>query len=85
MQAQAILENARTEKLNELKFDEDLFTKPIGLIARIFGCWHQQMSRPFTRKSSKESYRVCLHCGAHRRFDTQTFKTQGPFYFKAAK
>jgi len=83
MQAQAILANARAEKLKELNINEELFTKPIGLIARIFGCWHQRMSRPFTNK--KESYRVCLHCGAHRRFDTTTFKTHGPFYFKANK
>lgn len=80
MQAQAVLEKARSAELTELKINEELFAKPIGLFARVFGCWHQQLSRPFT--NNNESYRVCLHCGAHRRFDTKTFKTFGPFYFK---
>lgn len=81
MQAQAVLENVRAEKLNELRIGEELFRKRVGLFARVFGCWHKQLSRPFS--SNRESYRVCLHCGAHRKFDTTTFKTVGPFYFNA--
>ena len=83
MQAEAILEKARSVELNELKIDEKIFEKPIGLLARVFGCWHQQLSRPFTNE--RESYRVCLHCGARRRFDTKTFKTYGKFYFNTKK
>ena len=49
----------------------------------IFGCTHKQMSRPFSRQG--ENYRVCIGCGAHRRFDPQTWNSRGPFYFKAAK
>ena len=51
----------------------------IGLLGKIFGCWHKEMSRPFTNK--KGSYRVCLDCGARRMFDTKSFKTLGRFYF----
>jgi len=48
----------------------------------IFGCTHKQMSRPFSRHG--ENYRVCIGCGAHRRFDPQTWDSRGPFYYKAA-
>jgi hypothetical protein len=48
----------------------------------IFGCAHKQMSRPFSRQG--ENYRVCIGCGAHRRFDPQTWDSRGPFYYKAA-
>jgi hypothetical protein len=48
----------------------------------IFGCTHKQMSRPFSRQG--ENYRVCIGCGAHRRFDPQTWDSRGPFYYRAA-
>lgn len=51
-------------------------------LTRIFGCWHKEMSRPFTLQS--ESYRVCLECGAHRHFNTQTWEMTGPFYYEPA-
>ena len=82
MQAEAIVLEKRSTEIKELGINENLFIKPIGLLARIFGCKHQQLSRPF--KNENESYRVCLHCGAQRKFDTDTFKTYGPFYFKTA-
>lgn len=47
-------------------------------MTRWFGCWHLEMSRPFTR--GDESYRVCLKCGTHRRFDLKTWETVGPYY-----
>jgi hypothetical protein len=37
------------------------------------------MGRPFTLAG--ETYRVCLGCGAHRRFDTESWNTYGPYYF----
>ncbi len=55
-----------------------LGSKLLGL----FGCAHKQMSRPFSRQG--ENYRVCIGCGAHRRFDPQTWDSRGPFYYKAA-
>ncbi|MCS7079594.1 MAG: hypothetical protein NZ585_06025 [Chloracidobacterium sp.] len=45
---------------------------------RIFGCWHTNMSRPFT--INQETYRMCLSCGAHRAFDLQQWKMVGPYY-----
>ena len=58
---------------------DDMFGQRIGLFGKIFGCWHKQLSRPFTTKRS--SYRACLDCGARRKFNTESFKTSGPFYF----
>ena len=51
----------------------------VGLFARVFGCWHLDMSWPLT--AGDETYRACLHCGAHRRFDPDTWLTRGPYYF----
>ena len=47
-------------------------------VARVFGCWHRNMSRPFTRDG--ETYRACVECGARRRFDTERWETVGPHY-----
>lgn len=55
------------------------FGEKIGLFGKMFGCWHKELSRPFT--SVRESYRVCLDCGARKHFDTETLKTFGPFYY----
>jgi len=58
-------------------------TKGLGSwLIGIFGCTHKQMSRPFSRQG--ENYRVCIGCGAHQRFDPQTWDSRGPFYYKAA-
>ena len=48
----------------------------------LFGCAHREMSRPFSRHG--ETYRVCIGCGARRQFDSKTWNSSGPFYFKAA-
>lgn len=55
------------------------FGEKIGLFGKVFGCWHSELSRPFT--SSAGSYRVCMDCGARRQFDTETLKTHGAFYY----
>jgi len=47
-----------------------------------FGCAHREMSRPFSRHG--ETYRVCIGCGARRQFDSKTWNSSGPFYFRAA-
>ena len=47
-------------------------------VGRIFGCWHLRLSRPITR--GRESYRACLRCGMHRRFDPESWTTSGPFF-----
>jgi hypothetical protein len=49
------------------------------LLTRIFGCWHREMSKPFTHE--RQSYRACLNCGARRNFDTAQWRMVGSFYF----
>ncbi len=58
------------------------FGQKIGFVTKIFGCWHKNLSRPFTNR--RASYRACLHCGARKKFDTTTLKTFGPFYYPPA-
>lgn len=58
------------------------FGSKIGVFGKIFGCWHKQMTRPFTNRNA--SYRACLNCGARKKFDTKTLKTFGPFYYPPA-
>lgn len=58
------------------------FGTRIGLIGKIFGCWHKNVSRPFTTRDA--SYRACLDCGARKKFNAKTLKTSGPFYYPPA-
>ncbi len=50
-----------------------------GGLNRLFGCWHSEMSRPFS--SEGHTYKVCLSCGARRQFDNRTWETRGSFYY----
>ncbi len=45
---------------------------------RLFGCWHLQMGRPFTR--GVYTYRACANCGMRREFDLNTWKTKGRYH-----
>jgi hypothetical protein len=49
------------------------------IASRVFGCWHREMSRPFTLGG--QSYRACLDCGARRSFDTKNWKMVGAYYY----
>jgi len=49
------------------------------LMARVFGCRHVDMSRPFSREG--RTYRSCLNCGAQRQFNLGNWKMQGGFYY----
>jgi hypothetical protein len=71
----ALKRDAASQRIEWLK----LLSIPLSSFARLFGCWHTEMSRPFT--FSNESYRACLACGARRRFDIHSWKMTGPFYF----
>jgi len=53
----------------------------VNLVSRTFGCWHSEMSRPFT--INHETYRVCLDCGARRQFLPDHWQTTGYFYRQA--
>lgn len=55
------------------------FGSKIGIIGKIFGCWHKQISRPFTSRNA--SYRACLKCGARKHFDAKSLRTSGPFHY----
>ena len=75
---QAVLEQNRVTNPVTTQ-TENAFGAKIGLVRKLFGCWHKQLSRPFT--NNKSSYRTCLRCGARKRFDAQNLKTFGPFYY----
>jgi hypothetical protein len=49
------------------------------LVARVFGCRHAEMSRPFSRDG--RAYRSCLNCGAQRQFNLSNWQMQGSFYY----
>lgn len=75
---QGILEQNLTLERVVDRTDSSLGTN-IGILGKLFGCWHKNLSRPFT--DLKSSYRVCIECGARTQFDTKTFTTFGKFYF----
>ena len=52
------------------------------LVARLFGCWHTDMSRPFSHHG--HAYRVCLNCGAQRRFNLGNWQMNGNLYYERA-
>ncbi len=58
------------------------FGEKIGFLASVFGCRHKSLTRPFTEM--RVSYRACLDCGARKKFDTEDFRTVGPFYYPPA-
>ena len=50
-----------------------------NLMARVFGCRHAAMSRPFSREG--RAYRSCLNCGAQRQFHLGKWEMTGGFYY----
>jgi hypothetical protein len=59
--------------------EQNVFGNKLGLMTTLFGCWHKNVSRPFTQENT--AYRSCLDCGARKPFNTKTLKTYGNFYF----
>lgn len=59
--------------------NENVFGDRIGIFGKLFGCWHKELSRPFSNRQS--SYRACLNCGAMKKFDAESLRTFGPFYY----
>lgn len=56
-------------------------TGKIGtLVARMFGCRHGELSRPFSHGG--RAYRSCLNCGAQRQFNLGNWQMQGDFYYR---
>jgi hypothetical protein len=60
------------------EIDDKVTDGVLKLVGRLFTCWHLKLTRPITR--GNESYRACLRCGMHRRFDLKTWKSIGRFY-----
>ncbi|MBX7171563.1 MAG: hypothetical protein K1X72_11450 [Pyrinomonadaceae bacterium] len=75
---QAVLEQNYIAK-QVINKTEEVFGKKIGIFAKLFGCWHKDLSRPFT--NGRQSYRACLHCGARQKFDAVQMKTTKRFYY----
>jgi hypothetical protein len=73
---EAVVEQAGTDLSAVMP---DLVSKMGRATARIFGCWHVNMSRPFSR--GNETYRTCVACGARRRFDLEQWEMVGSFYY----
>lgn len=69
--------NKRNKKANEI--DSFVFGQKMNLFTKLFGCWHSDVSRPFSH--GKTAYRSCLRCGARKQFNTETLETHGSFYF----
>lgn len=75
---QAVLEQDYIAK-RTIDKSEETFGAKIGVFTSLFGCWHKELTRPFT--NGKESYRACLHCGARQKFDAVNLKTSRKFYY----
>lgn len=59
--------------------NELVFAQKSGLMAKLFGCRHEDVGRPFSYGNT--AYRSCLNCGARRQFNPETLETHGNFYF----
>jgi hypothetical protein len=64
---------------NEIEDLSLILGEKIGLLTSLFGCWHENVSRPFTHGST--TYRSCLHCGARTTFDPVRLVTGKRFYY----
>jgi hypothetical protein len=52
-----------------------------NFVTRVFGCWHGDLSRPFSREG--RAYRTCLSCGAQRQFNLGNWEMQGKFFYQS--
>jgi len=75
----SIQDRVETFVISSREVDNRVFGEKVGLLGKIFGCWHGEMSRPFSHE--KVAYRSCMKCGARKQFDSDTLETHGAFYF----
>ena len=61
------------------EINKTVFGDKVGLMGKIFGCGHGNISRPFIQDGT--SYRSCLSCGARKQFNPETLETFGDFYY----
>lgn len=70
----------RTNSKSKAKgLDNSVFGKKVGVFASLFGCWHEDITRPFME--GKSAYRACLKCGARKPFNPETLETDSRFYY----
>jgi len=62
-----------------MQIDQSIFGEKVGLMGKLFGCGHRNLSRPFSQ--SNVAYRSCLQCGARKQFNLTTLETYGEFYY----
>jgi len=67
-----------THRRGRREINPQVFGEKIGLLASVFGCWHEDVGRPFV--DGKTAYRSCVKCGARKQFDPETLRTFGNFY-----
>lgn len=72
-------ENLANTSSRKAGIDERVFGAKVGIFAKLFGCEHKNISRPFTAGGT--SYRTCLQCGARKQFNSETLETYGSFYY----
>lgn len=63
---------------NKDSVNQQVFGKKLGMITRVFGCRHRNLSRPFSQ--ARFGYRACINCGARKQFNPKTLETHGAFY-----
>lgn len=73
---------AKSSSERKTAIESRIFGEKVGLIAKLFGCGHRDLSRPFGQ--GKLTYRTCLQCGARKRFNPETLETFGGFYYPPA-
>ena len=78
MQAGELTIVSRTRQVNV----SSMGTRIGDWVARVFGCWHLDMSRPFSHHG--QAYRVCLNCGAQRQFNLGNWQMKGNLYYERA-
>ena len=78
---QAILGKNRSAE-NFINQTNKEFGSRIGVFGKLFGCWHKNLTKPFTIENF--SYRACLRCGARQPFDPQNLKITGSFHYPPA-
>lgn len=66
--------SAKTDKNKEA----EVLGEKQGIFSRLFGCFHNRLSRPVT--IGNVTFQYCSKCGARRQYDIETFKPFGGFY-----
>ncbi len=69
----------KSETEDSSEIEGPVFGRKLGLITRLIGCSHKNISRPFVEREI--GYKSCLNCGARKHFDAETFESNGKFYY----